>query len=233
MTTVLEGLGHQDLALGKPPPEEHEPRLDKLATALVKAQAEMKPALKDSENPHFRSKYADLASIWDACRKPLTDNGLAVIQLLGRHDGEVTVTTMLLHTSGQSISSVVGVKPTKDDAQGLGSAVTYLRRYGLAALVGISQADDDGEAAVGRPMPAKKPPERKPLKLQPMQMDDRLAFLLDLGRQVDHIGGKGKAKEIMGAVGIESTAQMTEDQYTLLVSDLKEYLHVNQPPRAS
>lgn len=120
-----------------------------LATALAKAQAQIKPASKDATNPHYKSRYADLPAVWEACRKPLTDNGLSVIQMpVDAGEGRVGLTSILLHTSGQYVSSTVSTKLTQDSAQGLGSALTYLRRYALAALVGIvADEDDDGNAA--------------------------------------------------------------------------------------
>ena len=118
-------------------------QINELATALAKAQNKIKSASKDSNNPHFNRKYADLASVWNACREPLTENGLSVVQIPADQNGRVSLTTMLMHTSGQFISSELSTRPTKDDAQGLGSAITYLRRYGLAAMVGVAPDDDD------------------------------------------------------------------------------------------
>jgi hypothetical protein len=116
--------------------------------ALAKAQAIMAGAKKDATNPHFKSKYADLASVWDACREALTANGLAVIQTTEPSEGaEVRVHTTLAHSSGQHISGVIAIPVNKNDAQGYGSALTYARRYALAAMVGIAPADDDGNAA--------------------------------------------------------------------------------------
>lgn len=122
--------------------------IDALVSALSKAQSEIRGAVKDQSNTYFKSSYADLASIWDACREPLTRNGLAVTQLLSDGDsGRVCVTTMLMHSSGQFVSSELNVKPVKPDPQSMGSAITYARRYSLAAIVGIPQVDDDGNAA--------------------------------------------------------------------------------------
>jgi hypothetical protein len=134
-----------------------------LATALAKAQAKVQGAKKDAENPHFRSKYADLASCWDACREALTVNGLSVVQsprLINVGEGAwmVEVETMLLHGSGQWIRDAIAVPLSKMDAQGAGSAITYGRRYALAAFVGIAPEDDDANAAVGsHPAPAARP----------------------------------------------------------------------------
>lgn len=121
--------------------------LGSLAGALAKAQGQIQGAVKDSENPFFKSRYADLASVWDACRKPLSDNALAVIQLAKANDDGVTVTTILAHQSGEWIAEALTL-PLKDQTpQAVGSALTYGRRYGLSAMVGIAPEDDDAEAA--------------------------------------------------------------------------------------
>ena len=123
-----------------------------LAAALSKAQATMTSAKKDSVNPHFKSKYADLASVWDACREPLTKNGLSVIQMPGKDETGYYVETVLAHSSGEFVSCKLHIVPIKDDPQGLGSSITYARKYALAAIAGIApdDSDDDGEAAMGR-----------------------------------------------------------------------------------
>jgi hypothetical protein len=118
-------------------------------------------AVKDAKNDHFKSKYADLASCWDACREALAANGLSVVQLPEGDGSVVTMTTMLLHTSGQWVACTGTFKPTKADPQGLGSCITYARRYQLCAIVGISPEDDDGNAA-SEPVKQQAKPERKP-----------------------------------------------------------------------
>lgn len=119
-----------------------------LATALAKAQATIEGAIKGKVNPAFKSKYADLSSVWDACREQLTANGLSVVQFPGEVvDGRMTLTTQLLHASGEWMRATMAVPLTKADAQGAGSAITYARRYALAAVVGVSPEDDDGNAA--------------------------------------------------------------------------------------
>jgi hypothetical protein len=121
-----------------------------LAGALAAAQGGITGALKDSSNPFFKSKYADLASCWDACRGPLSANGLAVIQTTECNPDSVVVITTLAHSSGEWIRSRLPLKPKDMTPQGVGSAITYGRRYGLAAIVGLAQIDDDAEAAHGR-----------------------------------------------------------------------------------
>lgn len=125
------------------------PSIADLAAALCKAQAAMEGAKKDATNPHFKTKYADLAAVWDAIREPLTSNGLSVVQLLRDVQNGVEVETILLHSSGQQISAVFAMPASKQDAQGYGSAATYARRYALMAMVGVAPEDDDGNAAVG------------------------------------------------------------------------------------
>lgn len=127
----------------------HSEALDLLGPALAAAQAEMEHASKNANNPHFRSKYADLPEVIDTVGPVLAKHGFSVVQLPGWEDGICTLDTMLLHKSGQWIRGTAGSPIAKQDAQGVGSAVTYLRRYSLAALCRIAQEDDDGNAAAG------------------------------------------------------------------------------------
>jgi hypothetical protein len=124
----------------------------KLATALAKAQALIKPASKDAVNPHFKSKYADLTAIWEACREPLTSQGLSVSQIPVSGDpGYLSLMTMLMHESGEYIGGVFSVRLAQDTAQAMGSALTYARRYALSALVGIVADDDDDGNEASKP----------------------------------------------------------------------------------
>ena len=120
----------------------------KLATALSIVQGKLSHAKKDSANPFFKSKYADLESVWDACRDLLAANGLSVMQFPGKYiDGTMSMTTILAHNSGEWIGQEMSVPVSKPDSQGCGSCLSYMRRYSLAAVVGVVQADDDGNAA--------------------------------------------------------------------------------------
>lgn len=161
-----------------------------IAAALAKAQADMGNAHKDRQNPAFRSTYATLAAVREAVTGPLSANGIAVVQAPSL-DGEiVSVETRLLHTSGEWLACVAGAKPTKGDPQGIGSAISYLRRYGLMAMVGIAaDDDDDGNAASGRsPEPARQPspaPRQAPAAPPPPTVEKwndaaRKAFCADL-----------------------------------------------------
>ena len=125
--------------------------IDALAAALAKAQAKIESATKSAKNPFYKSSYADLPAVWEACRKPLTDNGLSVVQLTDTSENGTVLESVLMHSSGQWISCHYPIKPVKDDPQSMGSALTYSRRYSLMALVGIVAdfEDDDGNAASG------------------------------------------------------------------------------------
>lgn len=123
------------------------PTIGKLTEALSKAQGAFDHAKKSVSNEFFKSKYADLAGVIDAAREPLSKNGLAVIQIPKTVDGNVTLITMLSHSSGEWIQGEYPLKPVKADPQGYGSAFTYARRYCYSAITGIAQDDDDGNAA--------------------------------------------------------------------------------------
>lgn len=119
-----------------------------IATAFVKAQKEFGPALKTNTNPHFKSKYADLSACVEAVVDALNNNGIGLIQQTHEDATGVTVETMFLHESGESLTSgKLHVPASKQDPQGYGSALTYARRYSLMAACGIAPEDDDGNAA--------------------------------------------------------------------------------------
>jgi hypothetical protein len=128
-----------------------------LAAALSKAQADITGALKDSANPFFKSKYADLASCWDACRSQLAANNLAVIQTTEIGETGAVLVTTLAHSSGEWMRGYLPILSKDAGPQGQGSGITYARRYALAAIVGLAQIDDDAEAAQARGKPEVKP----------------------------------------------------------------------------
>lgn len=133
--------------------------INELVSALAKAQSEISPAIKDSLNPHFKSKYADLSSVWEACRGPLSKNGLAVIQTTEMIADKLTVVTTLAHSSGQWMKSHLPVLSLTNTPQALGSALTYMRRYSLSAITGVAPGDDDdGEAAMVQASAKKQKP---------------------------------------------------------------------------
>ena len=122
--------------------------IKQIAEALVSAQKEIKFAVKDSTNPHYKSKYANINSVIDAVKKPLNDNGIAILQSLSpSDDGKLHLTTRLIHSSGEWIEDTAVCPIQKQDPQGLGSAVSYIRRYSLSALLSVYADDDDGQSA--------------------------------------------------------------------------------------
>ncbi len=121
--------------------------IKELAIALCSAQSEIENATKSSNNPYFKSKYADLTEVINTVKPVLNRHCISVLQLPSYEDGVVRVETTLVHVSGQWISSITGAPIAKADAQSVGSAITYCRRYGLAALMCIGQEDDDGHSA--------------------------------------------------------------------------------------
>ncbi|HDY66212.1 MAG TPA: hypothetical protein ENH85_00320 [Candidatus Scalindua sp.] len=130
---------------------EHSDSIGKLSEALSKAQGALEGAVENSVNPFFKSKYSDLTSIWKACRKPLTDNGLSVIQTCQSETADIVIIeTMLCHTSGEWVKGKLAMKPIKTDPQAIGSCITYARRYSLAAIAGVSPEDDDAESTMKR-----------------------------------------------------------------------------------
>lgn len=145
---------------------EHSESIAKLADALNKAQQQMEKAKKDSNNPFFKSKYADLSAVWDACKESVLSNGFCVLQPIAGTDekGNTLIVTMLVHISGEWIKGVLAMPSTKSDPQQVGSAITYGRRYSLAAMLNVMLEDDDGESAMGRNQSVAKGNNQIPVK---------------------------------------------------------------------
>ena len=196
-------------------PQKDEDKKD-LFTALAKAQAEFKVAGTNAENPYFKSKYADLREIVMASRPALAKYGLSIIQQIKYTDeGQMIMHTMLCHSSGQWIESKIRVIPPKNDMQTLGSTLSYLRRYSLAALLGIvtGDEDDDGEIAMiptremtskGTALNNKYHPKNEPMetitKEQLEELDYELTDYPDIaenvldGLKLQHLGDMPKSK---------------------------------------
>lgn len=125
--------------------------INELSKAMALAQGQMKPAPKDALNPHFKNKYSDISSIWESMRQPLTSNGITVWQDVTTEETKVCVTTRLVHNSGQWVEfGPLCIPLSKKDAHGIGSAITYAKRYALCASIGVVQGDedDDGNEAI-------------------------------------------------------------------------------------
>lgn len=140
--------------------------ITKVAPALLKAQKDMLPLIKDSDNPFFNSKYADLKAVTNACYPALQANGIAVLQSARKSDGCLDIITRLQHESGEWVETSCSMGSAKADSHGVASAITYGRRYGLMAAVGIAPEDDDGNAASvkhesTKPASDLKPPQRR------------------------------------------------------------------------
>lgn len=159
-------------------------QINEVAGALAKAQGMMESALKDSNNPYFKSKYASLDAVWDAIRKPLSSNGLSVIQTIEGIGDNINITTTLAHSSGQWISSTFPLIAGRPKPQELGSVITYMRRYALSSLVGVTaDEDDDGNAAQEQAkkhhsIPAQKASKKEvdALEANILECDDAVAY---------------------------------------------------------
>jgi hypothetical protein len=151
--------------------------MQKIATALVKAQKAFGPALKSSTNPHFKSRYADLAACVEAVIDALNENGIALIQQSHECADGVIIETLFVHESGETLSGgKLHVPATKQDAQGYGSAMTYARRYSLQAACGIAPEDDDGNNA-----------SRAPAKPKSTRTKEAIEFLITAATSTEQL----------------------------------------------
>lgn len=186
----------------------------KIAAALVLVQANLKGARKTKENPHLRSKYADLASVWEACHEALTAHKVAVVQAPVYHDGLVFCKTILIHESGETVVGEYLVRPVKEDPQGFGSAFTYARRYSLCGMLGITNEDDDGNRGSGRgPKPADLSKVKKEPVITPVE---RIAFTKAwqaAGKTEEQVKGY-----LLEAYEIESTAEIKKSDLAELMA---------------
>jgi len=173
------------------------PTLGMIAPALVKALAAIKGATKDRQNPHFKNDYATLESVIEASRDALATNDLCAIQGPGAFvDGKLTLTTRLLHSSGEWIESTFHMPLAKTDPQGTGSALTYARRYALMAALNVSPVDDDAEAASGRPEAPQASPEAKRAEPKPPTLTERADRLLNTLKAVQTQADLRKAYDL-------------------------------------
>lgn len=195
--------------------------INELATALAKCQGEMEPAIKDSINPHFKNKFATLYSIWEACRKPLSKNGLSVVQTMDFINDKLCLTTKLLHSSGQWIGSVTPVIYAKNDAQGIGSALSYFKRYSLSALLGICTADEDDDGNAAMPSEKHEKPRKEPPKVegQPLTSEQRkeLHELADLC-DPDYMA---KVYTYLESMGIRGFDGLKSDKFDRVIKGMK------------
>ena len=182
--------------------------IGEIAGALAAAQAQMGAALKDSTNPHFKSRYADLGTCLDAVNEALLNHGIAVYQETSEDASGVTVETVFLHESGESLrGGKLHVPASKQDPQGYGSALTYCRRYSLMAACGIAAEDDDGNAASKAPHKPRQAAEKP----------------FDLMAALDWVG-KGANVEQVKQRGRQAYAKATNDEERARIAALVEEL---------
>lgn len=149
-----------------------------LAKAFVAAQKATEAVKKAATNPAFRSKYADLAEVVEAVVPALNANGVGVLQFPSYDGQRVHVATTFLHEGGSSVTGTLSMPLTKSDAQGVGSAITYARRYSLLAMAGAAPEDDDGNAAARRPANEPAPPAAK---ISEEEIDDLKKRMAEVG----------------------------------------------------
>lgn len=188
-------------------------QINELAAALAKAQGQIEGAKKSSSNPFFKSKYADLAECWNTCREALTANEISVIQMPEEinENGRLNITTMLAHSSGQYISSTLTMTVTKLDPQAIGSAITYGRRYALAAMVGLAQEDDDGEKAMARQEKKDKKPVESPINITSVSENGAVRFINGVQCQIKDKNGDWHDVEFLKIEVLEKL--LNDDKY--------------------
>lgn len=188
-------------------------QINELAAALAKSQGQLEGAKKSSSNPFFKSKYADLAECWNTCREALTANEISVIQMPEEinENGRLNITTMLAHSSGQYISSTLTMTVTKLDPQAIGSAITYGRRYALAAMVGLAQEDDDGEKAMARQEKKDKKPVESPINITSVSENGAVRFINGVQCQIQDKNGDWHDVEFLKIEVLEKL--LNDDKY--------------------
>lgn len=189
-----------------------------LAKSLATVQGQLTHASKDASNPFFKSKYADLASVWESCRKLLADNGLSIVQLPdGLEDNCLILDTTMLHSSGQWISSRIKMPMAKQDPQSYGSTLTYARRYALAAIVGVYQDDDDAQSAQNTQTNTNVPSaDKKPATVPITELQKKLVWSAkELG-----LSGEDMKSIINYKYRKASSAELTELQAKYLIENL-------------
>ena len=204
------------------------PTIGAIAAALAKAQAVIKPALKDKVNSFLKSNYADLSSVWECIRTPLSSNELSLIQTTSTANGSLMLVTILAHSSGEWIRSEYPINPTKNDPQGIGSAMTYARRYSLCALVGVCSEDDDDAST------ASKPPKNTTVNPVPKQQKKELSSYKYIYNIPEEIAGRNmeQLRDQLTKRGFQRDSLTGYWYGDLNIGNLSEYLQngkSNQP----
>lgn len=198
----------------------HSETISKIAAALCKVQGNLSGAKKDSKNPYFKSNYADLESVWDACRQLLHENELAVTQTTSMIEEKPYLITTLIHSSGEWINSILPLYLPRFDSQTLGSALTYARRYALAAIVGVVQTDDDGNAAT-------RPDKAQNMNYGPGPDKDELTLAEKTHLEMFIEKSPALAEKIQKKLKLNDLKQMKKEDYERLIDFMnqKEKVH--------
>lgn len=207
---------------------EQAPALPQLYAAIHKVQGEIKRAEKNAKNPHLKSKYADLGATWEACRDALANHGVSVIQLPDMLDGEQALTTILAHEEGEAIQATIKLTPDRQGGpQGLGSGLTYFRRYALQSALGICPEDDDAASSQKRHNESKPEPSRGPKLASDVlkrgmwaQVSQRIADK-DLGHRAVHFAHWRKHRTNLEFDQI-TTKDMTEQECQAVIRSFVE-----------
>ena len=195
----------------------HSESIKEIAAALAAFQSEVKDPARDGENPHFRSKYVQIDGLLAAVRPILSKHGLSVVQSTGGDGQDISVTTEIMHTSGEWIrTDALILKAVKADPQGAGSAVTYGRRYSLSAALGVAWDDDDDGNAASAPKPA---PKAKPKK------DNRAEYMAKIkeAMQTQHISAEDGKAICRMKFGAKSTADLNDSELKDLAENIVNY----------
>jgi hypothetical protein len=190
--------------------------ITELAKALNKFQAECSGAKKSKKNPFFKSTYANLEEVINCAKEALDANGLSVSQFPVSHENKAGVETILMHSSGEWISSTLLLACSKQDPQGMGSAITYARRYAYQSVLGIPSEDDDGnKATYGNRTPQQKP---APQSNKPQTINaSQLKRLQTMNKRSTE-----EAKALIESYGFSSSRFITTDKYDAIVADLSK-----------
>jgi hypothetical protein len=207
--------------------------LSKLATSLVAVQAEMPKLVKSANNPFFKSKYVDLATVMESILPILAKNGLALTQFVSNLDGQSALTTTLLHTSGEYISATMPLLLPKNDPQGQGSAITYARRYGAMAALGIvADEDDDGNKAAksyqeSQVMAYPKPPTKAEREKALTPLDKAKGELARRMQYDEGISARELKQVVHAAIGKDTVDDLEEvDLVNAYLDTIKEPVEV-------
>lgn len=216
--------------------------INELADALSKAQGLIDGASKDATNPFHKSRYADLHSVISCAKEPLAANNLSVVQQCQVIEGQTCLVTMLMHKSGQWVKSVMPLVTTKTDAQSMGALLTYYRRYGYSALIGISAVDDDGESAMDRKPPVresanKEKPVEAPKPPTAPSIDSLMLAMAKVDLHVDKSNlasflAKFAVSKNTTVEAVIKSALTTPEQLHKLKGHLEDFIVGNEPEAA-